>query len=462
VQVTGGNVLVVGLGRSGRASVDFLLGLRAEGAPVTLAARDEADTEPLREIARAYTERGVDVRLGTADGSGPWDLVVVSPGVPPGSELYASAAQSGAPVVSEIELAFGHSSAPFVAVTGTNGKTTTAALTAHLLRTSGIASEAIGNIDPPALAVAPGASADAVMVCETSSFQLANIRDFHPVVSILLNITPDHMDWHGSMERYVADKARVFENQCGSDLAIVVVDDVGAAPFAERAAARGVRVCRVSVGELHPGGAGVVDGMLTVSTATGPVPLVAPSELLIRGEHNVLNALAASAAALEMGADPALIAMGLRSFAPIPHRLQPVGVVGDVEYVNDSKATNPEAVGKALGAFADRAIVLLLGGRNKGNTFSELASLLPERVRAAVLFGEAAGAIARDVGDTVPVKQAGALAEAVRIASELAEPGDVVLLSPGCASFDEFADYEARGDAFARIVDSMAQVSADG
>jgi UDP-N-acetylmuramoylalanine--D-glutamate ligase len=207
--------------------------------------------------------------------------------------------------------------------------------------------------------------------------------------------------------------------------------------------------------ELHPQGAAVVDGTLTVSTTAGPVSLVAAEDLLIRGEHNVLNALAASAVALEMGADPALVAMGLRSFEPIAHRLQPVGVVGDVEYINDSKATNPEAVAKALGAFADRAIVLLLGGRNKGNSFSDLRTLLPERVRTVVLFGEAAGSIGDELGEVVPLAVADGLEEAVAAAEELADRGDVVLLSPVCASFDEFEDYEARGEAFTGLVERM-------
>jgi UDP-N-acetylmuramoylalanine--D-glutamate ligase len=452
---------VIGLGRSGRSAVDFLIGLRDAGAPLEVFAVDADDTEALTDVAQGYVSKGVEVRLGARDVDPDWDLVIVSPGVPPTSPLLFSATAADAAVVSEIEVAYGHSQAAFVAVTGTNGKTTTTSLIAHLLVTAGIHAETVGNIDPPALAVAPGAGPDDVMVCEASSFQLAHIRDFHPTVSVLLNVTEDHLDWHGSFERYVSDKARVFENQCASDLAVIVTDDAGAAPFADRVAARGVRVCRVSLSCLEPGGASVVDGVLTVSGSAGPIPLARVGELLLRGEHNVANALAASAAAIEMGADPAMVAMGLRSFAPIEHRLEPVGVVRGVEYVNDSKATNPDAVAKALTAFADRPVVLLLGGRNKGSRFEDLATVLPGRVREVVLFGESGPSIAEQVGHAVGSTTTRGLSEAVAMAARAARKGDVVLLSPGCASFDEFDDYAARGDAFRRIVRDMEETTGD-
>ncbi|GAB4273652.1 MAG: UDP-N-acetylmuramoyl-L-alanine--D-glutamate ligase [Coriobacteriia bacterium] len=455
MRIDGGNILVVGLGRTGQAVLDFLVARAREGAPLSLFARDEHDTEPLREVAHRYGELGVEVRLGTEDADGDWDAIVMSPGVAPWRAVHESAVATGAPILSEIELAWAHSEAPFVAVTGTNGKTTTTSLTEHLLVASGVDARAVGNIDPPAIEVAPHAGADSVMVCEVSSFQLSGIWDFHPEVSVLLNITPDHLDWHGSMERYAMDKGRIFENQCGSDLAVVCVDDPGAAAMVDRARARGVRVCPVSLEYAHPGGAYVKDGRLVVERPDGPVELARVDEIPLRGDHNLLNALAASAAALEMGAEPGLVAMGLTSYEPLAHRLETVDVVGGVEFVNDSKATNPDAVVKALTAYRDRGVVLLMGGRNKGYSFATVAASLPDALKAVVAFGESRGEIARDLGGKARVVEAPALEEAVAVAAELARPGDVVLLSPGCASFDEFSGYAERGREFARFVAAL-------
>ena len=458
MRVTAGRILVVGLGRSGAAAAEFLLSLARAGAPIEVHAADAADTAGLRGLASGLAERGARVVLGTDDAGGDWDLVVASPGVPPSSALLRSAAACGAQVVTEVELAFGHSEAPFVAVTGTNGKTTVTAMIAHLLNTAGIHAEPIGNIGTPAVGIAPQAPADAVMVAEVSSFQLAHIVDFHPVVSVLLNITEDHMDWHGTMERYTADKARVFENQCGSDLAVIVVDDPGAAPFAERAEAGGVRVARVSLDTLHPGGASLVDGILTLSTTDGDVGLLPAEALPVRGAHNMRNALAASLAAAEMGAEPPMIAVGLASFAPIEHRLEPAGEVGGAEYVNDSKATNPAAVATALDAFDDRPVVLLLGGDDsKGGGFGSLAGAMAGQVEAVVAFGAAAGRVESDLAGAARVVRAGGLADAVKVAAGIAHAGDAVLLSPGCASFDEFTDYRDRGETFKGLVASLSE-----
>ncbi|MDZ4180024.1 MAG: cyanophycin synthetase, partial [Coriobacteriia bacterium] len=255
---------------------------------------------------------------------------------------------------------------------------------------------------------------------------------------------------------YAADKARVFRNQGVGDTAVIDVDDPGAAPYAESVAAQGVRVVRVSRERLCPGGAGVRDGMLTLDTPSGWVELLPASELRIRGGHNVTNALAAAAAAAAWGVAPATIACALASFEPIAHRLQPVGVVGEVEYVNDSKATNPGAVIVALDAFRDRAVVLLLGGRNKGSLFDEVADLAADTCRVVVAFGEARQEIvAACIKAGVESVVACSLAEAVGLARVSARSGDVVLLSPGCASFDEFEGYAHRGRVFAELVDSM-------
>ncbi len=297
-----------------------------------------------------------------------------------------------------------------------------------------------------------------MLVTEVSSFQLALTERFHPRVSVLLNVTPDHIDWHGSLEAYARDKARVFANQGPGDIAVIDVDDPGAAAFVEPVAARGVRVMRVSLGEPEDDACGIVGGMLVVRQGGRETVLVAAEDLAIRGKHNLSNALAASAAALAIGADPESVREGLRTFTPVIHRLEPVGEVGGAEYFNDSKATNPDAVLKALTAFGGRPLIILLGGRNKGNDFRELAGAVADRCRAAVLFGEAGPEIAQAfVEGSLPLVIASDLAAAMHAADDLARPGDVVLLSPACASFDEFVDYEERGERFRDLVAMLAE-----
>jgi UDP-N-acetylmuramoylalanine--D-glutamate ligase len=449
-------VLVLGLGRSGVAAARYLAHERDAGADVMIAALDEGSGPDLEALAASLRSEGIPVSLGAASVPGNWDLVVASPGIPPSSPLMRSAKASGVPVVSEVEFAFARSRSPFVAVTGTNGKTTTTALVAHLLRAAGISAQAVGNIGSPAIAAVHGAGATSVLVAEVSSFQLALTVDFHPKVAVLLNITPDHIDWHGSLEAYAADKARVFANMTTGDTAVIDVDDPGSAPWAERVEARGVRVVRVTQHGQPSGGAYVRDGVMTVEGPPGAIPLLAVSELRIRGGHNVGNALAGAAAALAMGAAPQAVRDGLRGFRPIEHRLEPAGIVAGVEYYNDSKATNPDAVLKALSAFDDRPLIVLLGGRNKGNDFTELAEAVAARGATAVLFGESGAQLRAAFERTGSAwSVAPTMTAALTVASAAASPGDVVLLSPACASFDEFRSYEHRGEVFKELVSAM-------
>jgi UDP-N-acetylmuramoylalanine--D-glutamate ligase len=334
-------ILVLGLGRSGEAVARYLADARLAGERVETAVLDESSDEALESCAEGLEALGVPVTLGATDVPGEWDLVVASPGIPPRSPLMIAARGLGVEVISELEFASRRSRAPFVAITGTNGKTTTTALVEHLLRDAGMAARAVGNIGSPAISAAATAGPATVLVAEVSSFQLALTREFHPRVAVLLNITPDHIDWHGSMEDYENDKARVFANMGVGDTAVIDVDDHGSAVWASRVEERGVRVVRVSRSVMHPGGATVVDGVLTVDAPGCRHALVAAGELRIRGEHNVSNALAGAAAALAMGAEPEAVRRGLRSFEPIDHRLEPAGVVDGAEYYNDSKATNP-------------------------------------------------------------------------------------------------------------------------
>ncbi|MBE0477288.1 MAG: UDP-N-acetylmuramoyl-L-alanine--D-glutamate ligase [Coriobacteriia bacterium] len=454
-------VLVLGLGRSGRATARYLAARAATGEPVAVSVVDEADTGELRAAADELRALGVEVALGAAEAP-PAELVVASPGIPPSSRLMRSAAALGVPVVSEVEFAFARSRSPWVAVTGTNGKTTVTCLAAHLLACSGVPVETVGNIGTPPISVVEAAGEATVLVAEVSSFQLAATAAFRPRVAVLLNITPDHLDWHDGMAGYAADKARVFANQGPDDFAVVVVDDPGAAPYADEVAARGVRVCRVSLREWHAGGAGLLDGDLALDSPEGPVRLIPVDELPLPGRHNVLNALAAAAAAAETGATAEGVREGLRTFRPVPHRLEAVAVVAGVEYVDDSKATNPDAVVKALEAFEDRPVVALLGGYPKRTGFGQMARAVAAHARAAVLFGEAADEIARAFeGLDVRVERAGRLAEAVGRAAAAADPGDVVLLAPGCASFDEFSSYAERGEAFADAVRALSEGERD-
>ena len=453
-----GRILVLGLGVSGTAVAERLAEVRCGGGDVSVVVADEHHGPELEARAARLRAAGVDVRLGVQRIEGEYDLIVASPGIPPSSELMRSARELGVDVISEIELAYRLTRSPLIAVTGTNGKTTVTKMIGHLLDEAGTPMEVVGNIGTPAIDVIDSVGPGTVLVTEVSSFQLALTDTFRPRVSVLLNITPDHIDWHGSMEAYSADKARIFANQGEGDTAIVVIDDPGAAPFAEVAEKQGVGVIRVSLEGLPTRGAGLVDGTLTLDLRGGATPLLRASELPVRGDHNITNALAAAAAACATGASAADIAAGLRTFRPIPHRLEPVDTVAGVEYFDDSKATNPDAVMKALTGFDDRGVVVLLGGRNKGNPFRELAEEVNERCEAAVLFGEAAPEIAVAFeGLAVPVHLAPDLASAIERATALAEDGDVVLLSPGCASFDEFAGYAARGDAFKAAVARLGE-----
>jgi len=449
-------VAVLGLGRSGDAVVRWALE-RPGASSSDVAVFVEYDTPRLAQSASLLRAEGVRVDLGAVSVPDEgWDLIVASPGISPSRPLMRSAARLGVPVISELELAYRLSVAPFVAVTGTNGKTTTTALITHLLREDGRSAVAVGNIGVPAVAVAPAVEANGIIVAECSSFQLALTLDFHPRIAVLLNITPDHIDWHGSMEAYAADKTRVFANLHSGDVAVIDVDDPGAAGCVEPVARRGVRVVRVG---LSGGDARVEDGLLVVDAGNGDVPLVRVDELLIRGVHNVSNALAASSAALAMGASPDSVRAGLATFEPIEHRLDPVATVGGVEYVNDSKATNPDAVMKALTAFGSTPLIILLGGRNKGNDFTPLAEACASRCRLAVLYGESRPELEAAFASVgAPHVGVGTMLEALSLAAAAALPGEVVLLSPACASFDEFSDYEDRGH---RFVDGVMRIAGE-
>jgi UDP-N-acetylmuramoylalanine--D-glutamate ligase len=445
------SILILGAGRSGSAVAEYCAARPERFGPVVLV--DSGDSEALRAEAERLSALGVEVSLGVDTVEGAYTLCVASPGIKPASPLMQSARAAATAVISELEFAFRESDHRWVAITGTNGKTTTTALTTHLLVTAGIPAVSVGNIGSAATAALETVPSTTVLVAEVSSFQLALTSRFRPRVAVLLNITPDHTDWHGSMDAYVADKGRVFANMGPGDTAVIDVDDPESAAWADKVRLAGVPVVEVCASCEGSNSASANGGLMSIPGSSGRRPLLRVDEMLIKGPHNVSNALAAAAAASAMGASPQALALGLATFRPIEHRLEPAGVVRDVEWFNDSKATNPDAVSKALASFGDQPLIVLLGGRNKGSDFTPLAMEASARARAVILFGECREQMASAFAVTgLEPQVVGTMAEAVALADRIALPGDAVVLSPACASFDEFDNYEARGEEFKRLV----------
>lgn len=443
-ELEGKRVLVVGLARTGIATALFCA---ARGARVT--ATEERGEAEVAEAAAKLRAAGVALELGghRRETFLAQDLVVPSPGVPADHPLLAAARAERIAVFSEIELAWRFLSGRMAAVTGSNGKTTTTALLGHLLETAGIPTLVGGNIGTPLISRVETSSEATVTVAEVSSFQLETIRDFRPDISLLLNLTPDHLDRHPSLEAYARAKARIFENQRDGDAAILNADDPGSAGLAPTRPRVYwfSRTRRVAAG-AYLRGAEIVfrdDGTETI--------LLRREEIGLRGDHNVENVLAAAAAAFLAGAKPAAIASGVRSFAGVEHRLEFVAEIAGVAYFNDSKATNVDATLKAIDAFPGN-LFIILGGKDKGGDFTLLAPSLAARARLVLLIGAAAEKIAGQLAGCAPLERAGTLERALRIARERAAPGDTVLLAPACASFDQFENYEHRGRVFKQLV----------
>lgn len=445
-------VLVIGLGKSGRACVRVL---SARGATVLC-----TDEKPPQALAEALAE--VE-RLG-AHFVAPEDLgaelarlrvAVLSPGVPPSSAVLTRVREAGVPVVGEIEVAYRLARAPLLAITGTKGKSTTTALIGHLLRACGRTAHVGGNIGNPLIEEAIVASQDDWIVAEVSSFQLETIQTFRPRVAVLLNVAPDHLDRYASLEEYAEAKFRIVANQSSDDWFVGNLDDPRVAALREGGRLR-ARQRWFTLGPPSEGVAMYVrDDVLHYVPDDGAadVPIVTRHEIPLAGEHNVQNAMAALLATLALGCDPQRLREGIASFRPMHHRLESVGEVGGVLYVNDSKATNPDAAIAALQSY-DRPIVLIAGGRAKGTSFAELGTQIRRRVKILIAIGEASDAIV-EASRGIPAIYAASLEEAVKRAQDLAKPGEVVLLSPGCASFDMFASAEERGERFTAAVAAL-------
>jgi UDP-N-acetylmuramoylalanine--D-glutamate ligase len=446
-------VLVVGLGKSGVASALFL---KAQGARVTVS--DTKSGDELRNEIPALLDHGITVETGghgerTFRGQ---DLIVVSPGVPVDAPLLVQARAMGEAVIGEIELAAKFLPGPMVAITGSNGKTTTTTLTGEILAAGGVPTLVGGNIGTPAISLTERATRETAIVLEVSSFQLETIHTFRPKVAVVLNVTPDHLDRHRTFEAYVDAKARIFENQTGEDFAVLNEDDPTCVAMAARTRAQ---VFWFSRHKEVKQGAWVRDGNIVFRD--GPQEqrsqqreIMQVSEIALKGAHNLENVLAAVCAGALMGCSPEKIRQAVRDFKAVEHRLEFVATIRGVDYYNDSKATNVDATIKALESFPAN-IHLILGGKDKGSDYTVLNNLLRQRVKRVYTIGAAAAKIESQVKD-VEVVHAETLESAVRKANAVAQSGDVVLLAPACASFDQFKNYEQRGQVFKQIVQMLS------
>jgi len=444
---------ILGLGRSGRAAARLAL---ARGDDVY--ASDVSDDPDLRAAAEDIRRADGDAEVGrhSIDRLAQCDLIVVSPGIAPTAPVLTDPRVSAIPCISELEYAYRHLDAPVIGVTGTNGKSTTTALAAHLLQAADFDAPAAGNIGLALSEIALRADPPDWVVVEASSFQLAGIDRFAARIGVVTNLSPDHLDRYASVEAYYADKAKLFRNALPSNVWVLNGDD-GAVRALLPGDAPGERRFFRTAGPLDAAerGAWLQEDRLIVREATDE-PLLDVHEMRIMGRHNHANALAAALAALAAGADADAIRSGLRSFAGLAHRLEVVGEADGVIWINDSKATNPASTRVALQSMT-RPTVLLLGGRHKGEPYTALLPELREHVHSVVAYGEAADSIMADLGGHIEVERvSGGFERVVERAAALARPGDAVLLSPACSSFDMFRDYEERGRRFRALVRQQA------
>lgn len=444
---SGQEAAVVGFGKSGVAAS---LLLRSHDLPVY--ASELGVTPATEEAARTLREAGAEVELGghTLERIARAGVMVVAPGVPPDAPPYRAAASAGVPIVAEVDLGYTNLPATrFIALTGTNGKTTTTSLIAHVLRTTGF-SEALaaGNIGLPLCDVARQATAPRWVALELSSFQLHDCPHIRPQIAVLLNLAPNHLDRYATLADYYADKALLFRNADERSVTVSNADDPAVGEMASTVPGRHLFF---SVTKQADGWFDRPNDRLMLGTE----PLLRRRDLPILGDHNVANALAAALAAREAGATMESIADGLRTFTAIPHRVEPVRELNGVLWINDSKSTNITSTEVAIAAL-DRPFVLLLGGRHKGEPYTRLAPRLAGRCRAVVAYGESGDLVEQDLGDAVTVVRATTFEDVIERARSLAQPGDAVLLSPACSSYDMFKNYEERGARFRALVEAMA------
>ncbi|HEV2469417.1 MAG TPA: UDP-N-acetylmuramoyl-L-alanine--D-glutamate ligase [Candidatus Sulfotelmatobacter sp.] len=453
MELNGKRVLVVGLGKSGVASALFL---KKHGANVAVS--DTKSGDELRNEIPVLLDHGISVETGghgdrTFRGQ---DLIVVSPGVPVDAPPLVQARSLGEIVIGEVELAAQFLPGPIVAITGSNGKTTTTTLAGDIMAAAGFSTLVGGNIGTPAISLADRAGKETVIVLEVSSFQLETIATFRPKVAVVLNVTPDHLDRHRTLDVYVNAKARIFENQQPSDFAVLNEDDPTCVTLAGRTRAQVFWFSRHK--EVRQG-ASVRDGKILFRDANGQREILDVADIPLKGAHNLENILAAVCAGALMGCAPEKIRQAVHEFKAVEHRLEFVASIHGVDYYNDSKATNVDATIKALESFPAN-IHLILGGKDKGSDYTVLNDLLRKRVKRVYTIGAAAAKIesqivsAKDGGPELV--HAETLDNAIRKANAVAQEGDIVLLAPACASFDQFKSYEHRGKVFKEVVRSLS------
>jgi UDP-N-acetylmuramoylalanine--D-glutamate ligase len=447
MELKGKKVLVVGLGKSGLAAALFL---RHRGAQVTVS--DVRSAEALAKDIPALLDEGIMVETG---GHGlltfrRQDLIVVSPGVPLNTPELAQVKSFGLPVIGELELAARFIKGRILAITGSNGKTTTTALVGEILKTADMPTLVGGNIGVPVIGLVDESTDETWSVLEVSSFQLESTYEFHPSIAVILNITPDHLDRHGSFENYALAKERIFAEQGEDDFVVLNADNSRAAEAAARSKAK---VYWFSVEHSVPQGAWLEDGHLVYRSAPDmpAEDVMLLQGIPLKGTHNVENVLAALCAARLAGAPAEAIRAAIESFRAVEHRLEFVARVNGVEFYNDSKATNVDATAKAVAAF-ESGIHLILGGKDKGSDYFVLAPLLRARARAIYTIGSAAAKIESQLRGVVSIHSCQTLDVAVSAAANAARPGDVVLLAPACSSYDQFENYEHRGRIFKELV----------
>lgn len=467
-----GKVLVLGLGKSGKAVSSYcknLLGSRVD----TLTIAAGADNPAAREFAASLEERGVEVLFETYDFSESYDICIASPGISEFSDFYQAAKRVAREVVSEVEFAWRESSADsvWIAITGTNGKTTTTALAAHLLQSAGKRAAAVGNIGDTCIDAVAQGNLD-YYVAEVSSYQLASTRNFAPQAAVLLNITPDHIKWHKTHEAYCEAKRKVYANCTeGSVVVLDATNDTVRGYVREMKAQnpdeRGYAYipmgtsCGLASSMIEAcssENAAYLDGNQLVVVYGQEHRLVLADDLQIKGEHNASNALAAASAVLALGCSAEEVRKGLKSFEPLEHRIEPCGSVTGVRCYNDSKATNVDATLKALAAFGSERPVVLLGGDDKGTDLSELVEGAQAHCKSVICFGAAGPRFFEAFKNSgVDHFSADQLRDALTVALSHAEAGDIVVLSPACASFDEFSCFEERGEVFKSLVREFAE-----
>jgi UDP-N-acetylmuramoylalanine--D-glutamate ligase len=447
MELKGKKVLVVGLGKSGLAAALFL---RRRGAQVTVS--DIRSAEALANDIPALLEEGINVEAG---GHGlltfrRQDLIVVSPGVPLDTPELVQVRNFGLPIIGELELAARFLKGKILAITGSNGKTTTTTLVGEILKAAGLPTLVAGNIGVPVVSLLEDSTDETWSVLEVSSFQLESTEQFHPQIAVILNITPDHLDRHGSLESYALAKERIFAVQDQNDFLVLNADNDRTAAASSRSKSQ---VYWFSLHHPVPQGAWA-DGEHIFFTQSGnaPAETVMPLSVIpLKGEHNVENVLAAVCAARLAGASPEIIRQAVENFKAVEHRLEYVATINGIEFYNDSKATNVDATAKAIAAFPG-GIHLILGGKDKNSDYTLLSDLLRARVKAVYTIGSAAEKIQSHLRGVVPIHSCETLDKAVATAASAAHPGDIVLLAPACSSFDQFENYEQRGRKFKELV----------